>query len=47
MLIAGNAPTGGDPKNPRSPNLLQPNKDPTNFPVLKIGRGLIRLKQIR
>jgi len=33
-LIAGNAPTagaGGDAQNPRSPNLLQPNKDPTNF----------------
>ena len=29
-LIAGNAHTGKRPK-PRSPNLQQPNKDPTNF----------------
>ena len=46
-LIAGNPPTGGRFQNPRSPNLLQLNKDPTNFPVLKIGKVLIRLQQIR
>jgi hypothetical protein len=46
-LIAGIAPTGGEFQNPRSPNLLHPDKDPTNFPVLKIGRVLIRVQQIR
>jgi hypothetical protein len=38
ILIARNPPPG-DAQNSRSPNLLQPNKDTTNFPVLKIGMG--------
>ena len=47
-LIAGIAPTGWGVQNPRSPNLLQPNKStPTLFVPFWGGGSLIWLKQIR
>ena len=47
-LIAGYPPRGGDIQNPRSRNLLQPNKStPTPKRYKKGGGTLIRVKQIR
>ena len=46
-LIAGITPTGGEFQNPRSRNLLQPNKSSPTPKRYKKGEGtLIRLKQI-